>query len=127
MTLMYRASFIVLIWFKSSYKGVALVVMNTEVYKKKAEEFLKQNKYRAIPSDPTMRLKNKPISMLKSIKAKGGMTAPQGLDPPKIHKLGMALRPIVFSIGTVTYQTSKEVARILKPLVGKSPHHVKNT
>ena len=46
---------------------------------------------------------------------------------PKIHKLGMQLRPIVSSIGTVTYQTSKEVARILKPLVGRSPHHVKNT
>ena len=39
----------------------------------------------------------------------------------------MPWRPIVSSIGTVTYQTSKEVARILKPLVGRSPHHVKNT
>ena len=39
----------------------------------------------------------------------------------------MPLRPIVSSIGAVTYQTSKEVARILKPLVGKSIHHVKNT
>ena len=39
----------------------------------------------------------------------------------------MPLRPIVSSIGTVTYQTAKEVASILKPLVGKSPHHVKNT
>ena len=37
------------------------------------------------------------------------------------------MRPIVSSIGTVTYQTSKELARILKPLVGKSPHHVTNT
>ena len=44
-----------------------------------------------------------------------------------MRKTGMSLRPIVSSIGTVTYQTSKEVARILKPLVGKSPHHVKNT
>ena len=31
------------------------------------------------------------------------------------------------SIGTVTYETSKELARSLKPLVGNSPHHVKNT
>ena len=36
--------------------GVALVVMNTEDYKKKAE-LLNQNTYRAIPSEPTMRLK----------------------------------------------------------------------
>ena len=39
----------------------------------------------------------------------------------------MPLRPIVSSNGTVTYQTSKELARILKPMVGNSLHHVKNT
>ena len=121
-------------------KGVALIVMNTEDCKKKAEELLNQNTYRTITSDPTMKLKNKMISMLKSIKAKGGMSedlykrlyptgagSPKFYGLPKIHKLGMPLRPIVSSIGTVTYQTSKEVARILKPLVGRSPHHVKNT
>ena len=45
---------------------------------------------------------------------------------PKIHKVRMPLRPIVSSIGTVTYQTAKEVARMLKHLVVKSPH-VRNT
>ena len=121
-------------------KGVALVAMNTEDYKKKAEELLHQNTYRAFTSDPTMRLKNKMISILKSIKAKGGMSEelykrlyPTGAGSskfyglPKIHKLGIPLRPIVSSIGTITYQTSKEVGRILKPLVGRSLHHVKNT
>ena len=34
-------------------KGVALVVMNTKDDKKKAEELLKQNTYRAMASDPT--------------------------------------------------------------------------
>ena len=70
-------------------KGVALVVMNTEDYKKKAEELLNQNTYRAMASDPTMRLKNKLITLLKSIKAKGGKkknytkgSTPQALDPP---------------------------------------------
>ena len=70
-------------------KGVALVVMNTEDYKKKAEALLSQNIYRAITSDPTMRLKNKMINMLKSIKTKGGMSEdlykrlyPTGLDHP---------------------------------------------
>ena len=38
----------------------------------------------------------------------------------------MPLRPIVSSIGAVTYQTAKELSKILKPLVGKSPHHVHN-
>ena len=55
-------------------KGVALVMMNTENYKKKGEELLNQNTYRAITSDPTMRLKNKMIRMMKSIKTKGGMS-----------------------------------------------------
>ena len=38
----------------------------------------------------------------------------------------MSLRPIVSSIGAVTYETSKELANILKPLVGQSPYHVQN-
>ena len=52
-------------------KEVALVVMNTEDYKKKAEELLNQNTYRAITSDPTMKLKNKMISMLEVHQSKG--------------------------------------------------------
>ena len=87
-----------------------------------------------------MRLMNKMINLLKTIKAKGGLSeeiyrrlyptgagSPKFYGLPKIHKPGMPLRPIVSSIGDVTYQTSKEVARILKPLVGKSEHLVKNT
>ena len=37
------------------------------------------------------------------------------------------LRPIVSSIGAVNYETAKELAKILKPLVGKSIYHVHNT
>ena len=46
---------------------------------------------------------------------------------PKVHKPGILLRPIVSSTGTATYNTAKEVARILKSLVGSSIHHVQNT
>ena len=38
---------------------------------------------------------------------------------PKVHKAGNPLRPIVSSTGTATYQSAKELARILKPLVGE--------
>ena len=105
----------------------------------KAEDLLNQNTYRALTSDPTMRLKNKMINLLKTIRSKGGLSeemyrrlyptgagSPKFYGLPKIHKPRIPLRPIVSSIGGVTYQTSKEVARILKPLVGKSEHHVKN-
>ena len=121
-------------------EGVALVVLNTEDYIKKAEDLLNQNTYRVLTADPTMRLKNKMINLLKTIKSEGGISeelykklyptgagSPKFYGLPKIHKPGMPLRSIVSSIGAVTYQTSKEVARILKPLVGKSEHHVKNT
>ena len=39
---------------------------------------------------------------------------------PKVHKAGVPLRPFVSSRGSVTYNTSKELARILKPLAGRS-------
>ena len=39
----------------------------------------------------------------------------------------MPLRPIVSSIGAVTYATTKELSRILEPLVGRSPYHIQNT
>ena len=38
----------------------------------------------------------------------------------------MPLIPIISSIGSVTYATAKELSRILKHLVGRSPHHVMN-
>ena len=46
---------------------------------------------------------------------------------PKIHKPDTPLRPIVSSHGFVTYGVAKELAKILKPLVGKSPHHINST
>ena len=56
-----------------------------------------------------------------------GAESPKVYGLPKIHKEGIPLRSIVSSIGAVSYETSKELARILKPLVGKSPYHVHNT
>ena len=46
---------------------------------------------------------------------------------PKIHKPDNPLRPIVSSCGSVTYGVAKELAKILKPLVGKLPHHITST
>ena len=121
-------------------KGVSLVVMNKEEYLKKAEELLNQDTYRTIPNDPTNKYKNKLINLLKTIKAEGGISgavykrlyptvagSPKFDGLPKMHKEGMPLRPIVSSIGAVSYETAKELARILKPLVGKSPCQVQNT
>ena len=43
---------------------------------------------------------------------------------PKIHKPNVPLRPIVASQGSPTYAFAKYLAEILKPVVGKSEHHV---
>ena len=37
------------------------------------------------------------------------------------------LRPIVSSRGSVTYGKAKVLTKVLKPLVGNSPHHVQST
>ena len=104
-------------------KGVSIVVLDTEEYKKKANELLSQSSYKKISTDPTNRYKSRLITLLKKIKTEGGMDKatyrrlyPTGATPPKfyglpkVHKSGMPLRPIVSSIGSVTYQTAKELS-----------------
>ena len=120
-------------------KGVSIVVIDKEEYIRKAEELLRQPTYKTIPTDPTNKYKNKLIILLRNIKTEGGIDEvtyrrlyPIGASPPKfyvlqkVHKSGMPLRPIVSRIGSVTYETSKELSRILKPLVGRSHHQIQN-
>ena len=120
-------------------KGVSMVVMDRDDYNHKAEALLQESAYRPIPNDPTNKYKTKLIALLTSIKREGGNNEatykklyptgagyPKFYGLPKIHKEGTPLKPIVSSIGAVTYSTSKELSRILGPLVGKSPHHICN-
>ena len=85
-------------------------------------------------------MKTKLISLLKKIKVEGGIeeqlykkmystgaVAPKFYGLPKIHKRDIPLRPIVSSRGSINYEVAKELSRTLRPLVGKSPHHIKNT
>ena len=122
-------------------KGVAIVIMDKKEYQDKAKALLEdQGTYQALKTDPTGRLKSKMINLLKKIKSEGGIddilykklyptgaVTPKFYGLPKIHKDGIPLRPIVSSRGSITYEVAKELARILKPLVGSSPHHIKNT
>ena len=116
-------------------KGVAIVIMDKEDYQEKAKALLKdQGTYKALKSDPTSKIKSKLINLLKKIKSEGGIDDtqykkmyPTGAVPPKfyglpkIHKRGIPLRPIVSSRGSSSYEMAKELARILKPLVGSPP------
>ena len=115
-------------------------MLNKEDYVEKAEHLLNQKTYKKIKEDPTSRQKAKLIRILKKIKAEGGISeekykkmhpteagCPKFYGVPKIHKHDIPLRPIVSSTGTVSYNTSKELANILKPLVGWTSYHLKNT
>ena len=115
--------------------------MDRQDYIKKARNLLEDtNTYSLIQTGPTNKHKAKLINMLKNIKAETGMNEntyrkmyPSGASLsefyglPKIHKKDIPLRPIVSSIGPVTYGVAKELARILKPLVGKTIYHVNST
>ena len=120
-------------------KGVSMVVMEKKEYIKKSEDLLNQSTYMALTTDPTNKCKNKLINLLKTIKVEGGIdnntykrlyptggVPPKYYGLPKIHKMGTPLRPIISSRGSATYETAKELAKIIKPLIGKSPHHVHN-
>ena len=56
-----------------------------------------------------------------------GCVPPKFYGLPKNHKPDTPLRPIVSSCRSITYGVAKELAKILKPLVGKSPHLITST
>ena len=117
-----------------------MVIMDRQDYINKANQLLNQSTYRSITKDPTSSIKNKLINILKRVKNQTGLDSntyqsmyPTGCVPPKFyglpktHKPGTPLRPIESRCGSATYGVAKELAKILKPLVGKSPHHITST
>ena len=48
-------------------------------------------------------------------------------EKPKVHKQDKPLRPIVSSIGSITYEYARYLAKILGPLVGRTENHIKNS
>ena len=75
-------------------RGVCIVVMDRKEYIQKSEELLDQATYKVIPADPIIKEKNKLITLLKNIKAEGGINdetyrrmCPTGADTPKFYGL----------------------------------------
>lgn len=52
---------------------------------------------------------------------------PRIYGTPKIHKTGTPLRPIVDSMGSIPYNLSKDLVEIIKPLLGQTEQHCKNS
>ena len=98
------------------------MVLDKAEYSIKAQDLLKDERtYKEISTDPTNKLKNKLISLLKKTKAKGdiseqlykkmyltGAVGPKFYGLPKVHKRDIPLRPIVSSSGSMNYEVAKE-------------------
>ena len=122
-------------------KGRVTVLMNSNDYHTKISGLLTDElTYAKLKSDPTNTFKLKLTRLLKSWKDTNKISYPlwQKLYPtaavipkfyglPKVHKINHPLRPIVSSVGSITYEAAKHLAKILGPLVGKTPYHVKNS
>ncbi|XP_072048791.1 uncharacterized protein [Amphiura filiformis] len=122
-------------------KGRATVVLNTSDYEDKMESLLNdQTTYQKLAKDPTPAYKRELIGIIREwqhsdpipqdIKHKIYPTTeevPKVYGTPKIHKPEAPLRPIVSSIGSLSYNAAKVLANILSPLVGKTDHHIHNS
>jgi len=126
-------------------KGKGIVIMDKIKYQEKCEAFLDNDKFDKIEGDPTASFETKVQNLLLSIKHRFNSSTynklyPTGSRPgmfygtAKVHKLkdnstnveDLPIRPIVSSIGTATYETSKYLANLLAPLA-KSKYTVDST
>ena len=114
--------------------------MDRTDYAAKMEILLEDDAYKKVKRDPTSRMEKRIATTLKEYERKGYITTkqrmhlahqfsspPQIYGLPKIHKEGIPLRPIVAAIGSPSHLLAKELARILSPLAGKGPSHVRNS
>ncbi|XP_072018248.1 uncharacterized protein [Amphiura filiformis] len=99
-----------------------------------------QTTYQKLAKDPTPAYKRELIGIIREwqhsdpipqdIKHKIYPTTeevPKVYGTPKIHKPEAPLRPIVSSIGSLSYNAAKVLANILSPLEGKTEHHIHNS
>lgn len=122
-------------------KGRTTVVMDTDKYEKQMEAMLKDNNtYEILKKGPTEEKKRTLKALLKPLLENKKITKeaydnliptanimPRIYGTPKIHKKDIPLRPIVDSIGSVTYNLSKALVEIIKPLLGLTEHYCQNS
>ena len=125
----------------SADKGNCTVVMDRKDYDDKVKELLgDESTYKVLKKDPTKKTERDMNGILLKMKREGTigeklyrhLHSSDGLPPrfyglPKTHKNGNPLRPIVSFISSPTYNLSKYVAKMLKPLTCNSAYTVKNS
>ena len=122
-------------------KGRVTVVMDKSEYHKKMDTLVNdENTYKKLKSDPSKKLQrnlNKkfwPLHLANIIKKPlysklrcSVAQAPKLYGLPKIHKENTPMRPIVSFCSSPTYELSKYLASILKPLTERSEHRLVNS
>ena len=122
-------------------KGRVTVVMDKTSYNDKMDSLVNDKQtYEVLKRDPTpalqRKLNNKLLTLTKTDKIdfrrynRLRCSVPQppklyGL--PKLHKPNIPMRPIVSFCGSPTYQLSKYLTNILKPLTDESRHKLQST
>ena len=114
-------------------KGNGVVIIDRSDYYKKMDDILSDtNKFRKLDVDPithSIRQENQVKNFLRELKKNGTISEiiydnlfPSGSRPgilyglPKVHKLGVPLRPILSSIGTHSYGLAKFLVPLLRPI-----------
>ena len=125
-------------------KGRGVVILNRPTYVNKGEAFLNGPEFEKLDNDPTKSFQKQVQDTLLSMKNKFTKKLYKKLYPSssrpglyfglaKVHKLKdsrnvdeLPLRPVISNIGTATYELSKYLAELLKPLT-KSQYSVEST
>ena len=122
-------------------KGNCVVIMNASDYDSKMFELLIDDQtYEEVKRNPIKKTERLMNAKLLGLKRRGKfedseyfrLRSTDGLIPRiyglvKVHKDNFPLRPIVSLIGSPLYELSKYIASIISPLVGNTPHTVKNS
>ena len=125
-------------------KGRGVVILDKTVYISKGENFLGGPEFEKLSSDPTKTFQRQVQETLLGMKKKFTKKMYKKLYPSssrpglyfglaKVHKLKgssdvnqLPMRPVISNIGTATYELSKYLAELLRPLT-KSEYSIEST
>ena len=122
-------------------KGRVTVVMDKTDYYDKMDVLVNDKQtYQVLKRDPTPALQRKLNSKLLDLKKTDAIDIqrynrlrcrvpqpPKLYGLPKLHKPNIPMRPIVSFCGSPTYQLSKYLTTVLKPLTDESRHKLQST
>jgi GIY-YIG catalytic domain len=122
-------------------KGNKTVVITRETYKQKMEMLLSDtHTYSILSQDPTKNIENKNNNFINRLFLNKQIDNTEKLRlqcdtsiPPriygltKIHKPNIPLRPIVSTIGSSTYNSSKKFSSILRNIADLEKYNIKNS